>query len=352
VSPCGTPDSVPLTVIGATATTTVDGRRDGDRLLVPTATLPATTGWELKPEGLCRGDVCVPGRDRTLDEDGWIDLAAVAEVLRLPVVVDAAEHIAAVGDSAARRAEQLAELALPDVALPDLDGAPHTLQEWSGSKRVVVAWSSWCGCRHDLGAWQAMHDELAPLGFSVIGVAVDEDADAARPWVDEAGAEFPMLIDRDHLLVESFGMINVPTVIWIDEDDRVVRPPDVAFGDDTFIDFHGVSSTAHHEALRQWVVSGQLPMSADEARRRHRLPSDDEQLARLHYRVAVHLRRADRDDAAAGHFDRAVELAPLDFTIRRAAMPLRGQDPFGAPFFELYEEWERAGRPYYVDPDD
>jgi peroxiredoxin len=347
------PDTSPcsLTVLRATDTT-VEGRRAGTDLLVAVDDLPEATGWQLKPEGLCRGPVCVPLRDATLVRDGWVDLAEMGRVLRLPTVVDADALVVAMGDSATQRAEALEGLRAPDVTLPDLDGLPRALAELRGTKRVIMAWSSWCGCRYDLGAWQALHDELSPHGFSVVGVAVDEDADDARPWVEDAGVEFPVLLDRDHELVEAFGMINVPTVVWIDEDDRVVRPADVAFGDDTFIEFHEVTSGPHHESLRRWVTEGVLPLSEAEARTRQRLPTDDEQLARQHFRVAVHLRRFGETEAAERHFDRAAELAPLDFTIRRAAMPLRGQDPFGDPFFELYDQWQAAGRPYYNQPTD
>jgi len=146
--------------------------------------------------------------------------------------------------------------------------------------------------------------------------------------------------------------VNVPTVVWIDEDDQVVRPNDVAFSDDQFKEFHGIDSKPHLEALRRWVLNDELPFDdGDSVREQQMPPTDDEQLARLEFRIAVHLRREGRHDAAERHFEAAIALAPLDFTIRRASMPLRGLDPFGDPFFELYEEWKAVGRPYYVPRD-
>ena len=66
----------------------------------------------------------------------------------------------------------------------------------------------------------------------MIAVAFDDAADEVRPWTE--GITFPVLIDRNHLLTELYAISNVPTVIWIDEDDRIVRPNGVAFGTDMF----------------------------------------------------------------------------------------------------------------------
>ena len=57
-------------------------------------------------------------------------------------------------------------------------------------------------------------------------------------------------VDPDHVIAERLAIYNVPTVIWFDEDDRIVRPPVMAPVDDLFKDFTNVDSTVHHEQLR------------------------------------------------------------------------------------------------------
>ena len=71
-----------------------------------------------------------------------------------------------------------------------------------------------------------------------------------------------MLVDPDHLTAERFAIVNIPTVVWIDEDDRIVRAPVMAPVDDLFKDFTHVDSAVHHEQLRAWVRTGELPDAA------------------------------------------------------------------------------------------
>ena len=174
---------------------------------------------------------------------------------------------------------------------------------------------------------------------------MEEAAADAREWVEQGGVRFPVLHDREHLMTDLYAVNNVPTVIWIDEHERIARPNSVAFGTDTFKDFTGIEAGPHLDAVRHWVRTGEVDL--EEGTRGEAVElSDDEIDARLHFRIAAHLRRQGDDQGAAEHFDQAAELAPLDYTIRRAQLPLRGDDPFGEKFFAFYAEWEAAGAPY------
>ena len=106
--------------------------------------LPDALGWELKPEGLCRDHVCVPVRDQsTIAVNGSLDLAAVAAALGRPSVVDTDVGIVAVALPAEQRRQAIDGLTAPAFTLADLDGADHSLEEWRGRKKLLVAFASW-----------------------------------------------------------------------------------------------------------------------------------------------------------------------------------------------------------------
>jgi peroxiredoxin len=334
----------------------VDAGIDGVRVLVAPEAIEAETGWVLKPEGLCRGSVCVPVPDRAaLVADGRIDVAAFAAALRRPIVVDAAEAVVAIGVPAVERVAAMESLAAPDFELPDIEDRPFRYSSIGRRKKLVVTWASWCGCRYDLPAWQQLAEELAPEGLEVVSVAMDDSAATAKEWVDAADPRptFPVLYDREHLLSELYGITNVPSVVWIDEDDHIVRAPVIAPGDDQFKDFTDIDSTVHHDQLRRWVREGEVPEDEAGVREHLQAPTEAEQLARLERRVGARLARAGNAAAAERHFATAYELAPMDWTIRRGTLPLRGDDPFGATFFAFMGEWTEAGSPGYgsADPD-
>jgi peroxiredoxin len=307
----------------------------------PTAEqLETVTGWALKPEGLCRGDVCRPLRGRTVDTDAGADLAGWADALDLLVVDDAEADVAAL---VAKAAPAAADGIAPELDLADVDGRPVRFGDLRGGKRVLVTWASWCGCRHELGAWQQLQDELAPTGLRLFSVALDDDPESARPWIEAAAPTYPVAVDTGFVTAERYAIRNVPSVVWVDEQDRIAKPATIAPGDDQFRDWTGIDSAQHHDALRRWVHDGTLPATtAPEPR------TDDEQLALAERRVAHWCFQHDRRDAAARHLQRARELAPWDWTIRRGGIQLEGGDPFlGDEFVAFWEEWDAAGRPGY-----
>jgi len=313
--------------------------------LVDPQALAVATGWKLEPEGLCHGEVCVPLLGRTITaDDGWIDVRGWADALGLQTAHDASYDVVAVVPSAADRATTGSPA--PSLELNDVDGNPVSFDELSGRKRVLVTWASWCGCRHELGAWDELRAELADLGLGMFAVALDDDPEAARPWIEAASPSFPVAVDTGFVTAEKYGITNVPSVVWIDEEDRIVKPPSIAPGDDQFREWTGIDAAVHHDALRSWVRDGTLPDSAAATQAPR---TDDEQRAIAERRVAHWLFEHDHPDEARAHLDAARSLAPWDWTIRRGGLALEGEDTFlGDRFLAFWQEWEDAGRPGYA----
>ena len=94
----------------------------------------SASGWEIKPEGACRGEVCVPLGG------GPFDLEVAAERLRMALVHDAEAGIWSLGpDTVGGRA--LTSAVAPELVLPDVDGNEFRLSSLRGQKVVIVAWA-------------------------------------------------------------------------------------------------------------------------------------------------------------------------------------------------------------------
>jgi len=113
-----------------------------DRLDVTVEEFATGTGWTIKPEGACLGDVCVPLPPASRRDDGRVDVAAAGERRRQPQGHDEAHGVWALGPASVT-GKSLATAEAPELSLPDLDGNPFDLSSLRGRKVLLVAWASW-----------------------------------------------------------------------------------------------------------------------------------------------------------------------------------------------------------------
>ena len=181
----------------------------------------------------------------------------------------------------------------------------------------------------------------------MITVAVERDAEDAREWIEAAQPSHPSLVDTDHLLAELYNMVNVPTVLWIDEEGQIVRPNDVAFTTEQGGNYASVSTDDQMALLRAWVHRDTEAKSPAAVRALQQLPTEEDQRARAEFGLGNWLWRQGRPDAAARAFERAGELAPHDFMIRRGTMKMVDKAPFGEDFRAMVTDWRKQGNDYY-----
>ncbi len=110
------------------------------RLDPTTDEFEAATGWAAKPEGMCKGQMCVPVPG-AVGDDGRLDAEAVAGRLGMALESEPSAGLWALGPESGGRA--LTTAVAPDLELPDVDGNPFKLSALHGRKVLLVAWASW-----------------------------------------------------------------------------------------------------------------------------------------------------------------------------------------------------------------
>ena len=146
---------------------------------------------------------------------------------------------------------------------------------------------------------------------------------------------YPCLVDRDHHVADLYNMVNVPQATWLNEDGRIVRPPENAGSSDVFRQMDRATKRlspeqiagrerlkhAYVAAVRDWVLKGAASIHAYEdatARSKVSLPDDSIALAHAHFRLARYLMRHGKSEAGS-HFAEASRLHPSSWNIWRQA---------------------------------
>jgi hypothetical protein len=104
---------------------------------VDPAELHRRTGWEVKPQGACKGEACVPL------PAGPLTAETLRDRLGMPLVHDEEHGVWALGPETAITGRALTTAVAPELTLPDLDGNPFSLSSLRGQKVLLVAWASW-----------------------------------------------------------------------------------------------------------------------------------------------------------------------------------------------------------------
>lgn len=158
-------------------------------------------------------------------------------------------------------------------------------------------------------------------------MAVDiAGAEAARPWLENAGAEFPCALDEHGILTVSFGLGVVSATMLFDENARLMRPIVRARPDED----------DHARQLETWARGGRVPSLP--ARQNRETESGNKQA--LAWRRLASMALRDRDvTAAASYLDNAWALEPDNMQVRKQRWALRHPERFYAG--DIDREWQR-----------
>ena len=119
-----------------------DPTAGSEALWIQKTDLPRINGFELKPQGACRADVCIP-IPRTMMRGAFFNLTAFAKRVGQHVVADTGARVWSFGEIPIVRGSFLESRLAPDFTVPDRKGRPVRLSQFRGKKVLLVTWASW-----------------------------------------------------------------------------------------------------------------------------------------------------------------------------------------------------------------
>jgi hypothetical protein len=223
--------------------------------------------------------------------------------------------------------------------------------------------------------WQVLRNELHPLGVEIVTVSLEiSGPEASRPLIDAAQAEHPSLLDPGHQVDAMFGVVNIPNVVWIDENGVIVRPAEPGWpGKSVYPESMrqmqaerarlaaeaappsdatarpnlmkllagGQDRATYPDAIRDWARNGassHYAMSPDEVIAASQPRPLEGSQAAAHFELANHFWRDGERETAIRHFNECHRLQPDNWTYKRQAWSLVGNERAGGGEFGRFNQ--------------
>ncbi|MEA3276944.1 MAG: redoxin domain-containing protein [Pseudomonadota bacterium] len=110
----------------------------------------------------------------------------------------------------------------PDFDLAGPDGDRFRLADYRGMPLIVNFWATWCPpCRAEMPSMQRAWEEVKDEGIAMIAINAGEDANTIRQFTADYPVEFPLPMDRDFKVIQSWPLKGLPTTFVVDPEGRL-----------------------------------------------------------------------------------------------------------------------------------
>lgn len=113
----------------------------------------------------------------------------------------------------------------PEFTLPVMGGGEVSLSDYRGQVVLINIWATWCDpCREEMPFMEQQYQRMKELPFEILAVSTDRRGEVdVRPFVEEYGLTFPILLDTDKDVADAFQSSKYPESFIIDKDGIIVR---------------------------------------------------------------------------------------------------------------------------------
>ncbi len=110
----------------------------------------------------------------------------------------------------------------PDFALKSSTGENLRLSEYRGNVVMINFWATWCGpCRQEMPLLDELYTRYERVGFSLLGVNIDDDSRRAMQMIEDLGVNFPVLFDARKEVSELYEVEAMPVTVLVDREGNV-----------------------------------------------------------------------------------------------------------------------------------